>query len=161
MSERQVGLPAPQAEANFVLRMRLLREAQGISQAEIAARLVRLGIALPQQTIARIETGKRGVRLDEAAGIARVLSVDLAEMLSDPVEVRDARTQLAEAIEALNRAHDDRYDAQAAFESLEREATVLATDLRLRREEEARLAAVVARLRAAVEELDEGKGEGE
>jgi transcriptional regulator with XRE-family HTH domain len=139
--------------------MRLLREARGISQAEIATRVTRLGVPLPQQTIARIETGKRALRLDEAEVIARALSSDLLEMVSDPVEVRDARKQLAEAIKHLDQAHDERFDAEAAHFAAERDTAELAGEVARAREREAEMQAVVERLREAVSKLDEGDEE--
>jgi transcriptional regulator with XRE-family HTH domain len=136
--------------------MRLLREARGISQAEIATRVTRLGVPLPQQTIARIETGKRALRLEV---IARALSSDLLEMVSDPVEVRDARKQLAEAIKHLDQAHDERFDAEAAHFAAERDTAELAGEVARAREREAEMQAVVERLREAVSKLDEGDEE--
>lgn len=156
MSTRHPGVPAPKAEANFALRMRLLREARGISQAEIAARVTRMGMALPQQTIARIETGKRSLRLDEATAIARALSVDLFDMLSDPVEVRDARNQLKAAEADLGSLRAARLDADVELEKLDRARVELSVRVKQFQEEEARMEAVTEYLRAAVAELDKG-----
>ncbi|MGW7706318.1 helix-turn-helix transcriptional regulator [Streptomyces sp. NPDC054771] len=154
MSERHQGVSAPKAEANFALRMKLLREARGLSQAEIATRLSRMGVAVPQQTIARIETGKRSLRLDEATAIARALNADLLDMVQDPVEVGNAREQLAEAIKQHQRAYDDRLNAESVLRSAETEVASLASELTYYREEEAHLQVVIEQLKAAVAELD-------
>ncbi|MFE4409084.1 helix-turn-helix transcriptional regulator [Streptomyces sp. NPDC056821] len=116
MSERQTGLTGPTAETNFVLRMRLLREARGISQAEVAARVTRLGVQLPQQTIARIEAGKRSLRLDEAEAIARALGSSLTEMSGRVVEVTDAERQYAEAKQHRLELSEALRNAEADFE---------------------------------------------
>lgn len=116
MSDEELGLRGPTAEANFVLRMRLLREARGLSQAEVAARATRLGVSMPQQTIARIETGKRTLRLDEAEVIARVLGSELTHMASKVVEVTDADRQFAEAKQRRHELSTALFDAEAALE---------------------------------------------
>jgi transcriptional regulator with XRE-family HTH domain len=150
MSERHPLVRGVTTEANFVLRMRLLREARGISQAEIAARVTRMGIALPQQTIARIETGKRTLRLDEAEAIARALGVDLPDMIGNPVEVRNARKQLKEAQEQLGKLSEARFDAEVALEHAERARLEQRAQLQQLRDEEAQAQAVIEYLRAEI-----------
>lgn len=116
MSDEELGLPGPSAEANFILRMRLLREARGLSQAEVAMRATRLGVPMPQQTIARIETGKRTLRLDEAEVIARVLGSELTHMASKIVEPKDADREFAEAKSRSNELARALFDAEVALE---------------------------------------------
>jgi transcriptional regulator with XRE-family HTH domain len=116
MSERHPLVLGVTAEADFVLRMRLLREAHGVSQAEVAARVTRMGVPLPQQTIARIETGKRSLRLDEAAAIARALNSTVQEMTSNFPEVTDADRQYLEAAKRSFELGQARFDTQVELE---------------------------------------------
>ncbi|MFD5218061.1 helix-turn-helix domain-containing protein [Streptomyces tendae] len=150
MSERHPLVLPVTAEANFVLRMRLMREARGISQAEVAARVTRMGVPLPQQTIARIETGKRSLRLDEAAAIARALNVELPDLMSAPVEVRNARKQLQEAQKRLQKLGEARFDAEVALEHAERARLEQRAQLQQLRDEEAQAQAAVEHLRAEI-----------
>jgi hypothetical protein len=67
-----------------VLRARMveLRKAQGInSQAALAARLDEVGYPIHETALARIESGARDVKLDEAVAIACALDVPLPMLL--------------------------------------------------------------------------------
>lgn len=74
------------AEANFARRLRVTRESLRLSQADMADRITEAGVPMPQQTVARIEAGKRAIRLNEARIISEILKVELQEMISDPLE---------------------------------------------------------------------------
>ncbi|MEU6098413.1 helix-turn-helix transcriptional regulator [Streptomyces sp. NPDC047079] len=73
------------AEDVFVLQMRRRRAALGLSQAELADRVSKLGGSLYQQTIAKIESGSRAVRLQEADLIAQALGATVSEMLTSSI----------------------------------------------------------------------------
>jgi transcriptional regulator with XRE-family HTH domain len=73
------------AEDLFVRQMRRRRAALDLSQAELADRVENLGGSLYQQTIAKIESGQRAVRLTEAALIAEALGSSVSEMLSKAI----------------------------------------------------------------------------
>lgn len=73
------------AEDMFVRQMKRLRAARGLSQAELAERVAKLGGNLYQQTIAKIESGQRAVRLQEADLIAQALRSSVSEMLSTAI----------------------------------------------------------------------------
>jgi transcriptional regulator with XRE-family HTH domain len=86
------------SEEHLRHNLRARREASDVSQAELAARLERLGHPLVQQTIAKIESGKRPIRFDEAVALARALETTL-DQLSNPTlpdGPEDVRTQLKE-----------------------------------------------------------------
>lgn len=72
--------------ALFRASMRARREAAGWSQADLARRLddAGLGALGHQTTVARIESGARPVKLDEAAAIARALDARVEEMIAAP-----------------------------------------------------------------------------
>lgn len=68
-------------EYNFRNNMRSTREASGISQTQLAKQLNDAGLPYHQQTVQRVEEGKRPVRLNEAFVIARALEVDISVLL--------------------------------------------------------------------------------
>ncbi|MFB6724944.1 helix-turn-helix domain-containing protein [Kribbella sp. NPDC056345] len=68
----------------FARRLRMERERQGLSQAELARRVTEvLGVNVDKSAVARIEQQTRAIRLDEAAAMAEVLGLPIAALLSD------------------------------------------------------------------------------
>ncbi|MGA4670449.1 helix-turn-helix domain-containing protein [Propionibacteriaceae bacterium Y1923] len=67
-------------EQNFRVQMKRLREARGETQTDLARSLKALGLPFHQQTVQRVESGERPVRLNEAFIIAEHMQVDLASM---------------------------------------------------------------------------------
>jgi transcriptional regulator with XRE-family HTH domain len=71
-------------ERNFRERMIRLRESRDMTQTDLARALHNdYGLPFHQQTIARIETGERPIRLNEANLIAQTFGVQLSMMMSD------------------------------------------------------------------------------
>lgn len=68
-------------EAALRENMRRVREAADMSQTELGKRLADRGLPFHQQTIQRIESGDRPVRLNEAMIISEVLGVDLDQLV--------------------------------------------------------------------------------
>lgn len=69
-------------ETYFRKRLKVERERRGWSQEELAKRLCNNGIdGVYASTIAKIEVGKRAVRMDEAAGIADLFGASLDALL--------------------------------------------------------------------------------
>ena len=62
-------------------RIRILREKKKITQDQLAARLQIEGLGVNQNSISRIETGKRIVADFELKAIAKVLEVDVNKLL--------------------------------------------------------------------------------
>ena len=75
-------------EKRFAANLRAAREAIGISQGRLAEEMVARGWPWHQQTVTRVETGRRMVRLGEAKAIAEILEMSL-DQLTWPTE--DAR----------------------------------------------------------------------
>lgn len=118
------------AEDIFVRQMKHLRAAQGLSQAQLADRVRDLGENLYQQTIAKIESGQRAVRLQEADLIAKALRSSVSEMLAA----------------AIDKAHEDPQETPETMDieallvrvrAAERRRDGLAVNLRAARQEEA------------------------
>lgn len=101
----------PPWERLFADRMRLKREASGMSQTELARRLTERGLPFHQQQVQRIEIGNRPVRLNEALLLADLFSVPLNQWIepndADSLEqevVRTVRALRVRASEWLNTA---------------------------------------------------------
>jgi transcriptional regulator with XRE-family HTH domain len=91
-----------------------IREARGVSQADLAARLGKLGLPFHQQTILKVEKGQRPLRLAEAQAIATVLGVDLKLISAgEDEEVLLATDRAHDALTAARKAARAFYDAQA------------------------------------------------
>jgi transcriptional regulator with XRE-family HTH domain len=76
----------------FATRLREVREAKRLSQADLAARLGELGVPVNRATVARTETGTRGITLDDALLYAAALGPSPVNMFlplrsDDPVEL--------------------------------------------------------------------------
>ena len=69
-------------EHTFRINLIYLRQLRGISQTGLAKLVKEEGLPFHQQTVQRIEDGKRPIRLNEAFVIARVLHVDFYQLLS-------------------------------------------------------------------------------
>lgn len=59
----------------FIARAKALRESHELTQRELVHRLALVGVSMTQPEYSLLEQGKRGLKLDEAAGIARVYGV--------------------------------------------------------------------------------------
>lgn len=87
------------------LRVPQLREAAGLSQWDLSARLLAMG--LPQfrfqNQVSRVELGRRFLTREEAAAFADVLGVDINVLLdgTDDVDVESLRRQQAEHLKNM------------------------------------------------------------
>ncbi|MCI3272117.1 helix-turn-helix transcriptional regulator [Streptomyces cylindrosporus] len=132
------------AEDIFVRQMKRLRVAQGLSQAELADRVGELGGSLYQQTIAKIESGQRALRLQEADLIAKALRSSVSEMLAAAIDK-------AEADPEANPETMDIENLLTRVKAVQRRRDGLAANLHdaRRAETEARFALEAAEARAA------------
>lgn len=71
-------------EHNFRQHVKLRRELLEMTQTDLAKQMKRRGFAFHQQTIQRIESGDRPIRLDEAFMLAEILQSRLSTMTSSP-----------------------------------------------------------------------------
>lgn len=93
------NLPSPEQVAGA--RIREIRIAHHWTQATLAKRMRTLGYKWLQTTAAKTEAAERPLRLNEAADLARVLGVDVCDLLeTGPVSVPapDPRVIAAEAM---------------------------------------------------------------
>ena len=63
-----------------------------LTQTDVADMATEAGLPLHQQTIQKIETGKRSISLDEAVVLAEIVGTPLATMLNSPSVCRTAST---------------------------------------------------------------------
>lgn len=103
-------------EARFRERVRQEREQRKLSQADLANRLGDKGIkGIYPTTIAKIESGERAVRIDEAAAIA-----DLFEMSLDSLLGRNPSAEVTELDFQLRTLRDTaRQSYQQVYASME------------------------------------------
>ncbi|GAA1177838.1 helix-turn-helix transcriptional regulator [Nesterenkonia xinjiangensis] len=88
----------------FRLNMKSERERKGWSQAQFAKELEASGgPTLHQQTVQKIESGTRSVKLTEASAIAKCLGVNVDDMLADVTDnaLMDAEDELEERRNAV------------------------------------------------------------
>lgn len=148
LEAENVQVAEDNAEVVFVRQMKRRRTRLGLSQSELADRVVALGGNLYQQTIAKMEAGKRSIRLAEADTLARALGTTVAEMLAGvDVDEKESITGLAE-IEATLRSRSAEAETELAQTIQAREAaTVRAVEL------QARLKAITDQLAAVTGSL--------
>ena len=73
--------PGTRAAERFAARLRDVRLACDVTQAELAHRMRERGYGYVQQTIVKIEQLERVVRITEAADLAASLGVPLGELM--------------------------------------------------------------------------------
>lgn len=77
VSAAESGTPAELIEQRFSENLRRYREFRGMSQAALAEAMTARGWPWRQQTVARLESGRRMVRFGEAAAAAETLRISL------------------------------------------------------------------------------------
>ena len=75
-------------EERFAANLRAVREASGMSQGRIADEMAARGWPWRQQTVTRVENGRRMVRLGEAKAVAEILETSLDELTQPTEEMR-------------------------------------------------------------------------
>lgn len=99
--------PPQDREARFRDAMKALREKQGLTQTDVARRLRERGLSFHQSTVAKVETGERPIRLDEAYAIADALGSQVGDMARGGApaaaewEVKDAYEETMASYERL------------------------------------------------------------
>jgi transcriptional regulator with XRE-family HTH domain len=85
-----------------------LRTAKGMSQADLATALTKLGgrQLIHQQTIAKLEKGTRSLKYVEAVLIAELLTVDLHDLSAGQIEAVAARLERLEGIRHMTEELD-------------------------------------------------------
>lgn len=117
-------------EARFAANMQVIRERQGLSQADLVRVLRDAGWPnVHQTTVSRIEKRERPVKLGEARAIARALNVELNQMLLTPGSARFA-LDLATRRAGLDRARTAIREGARAFYEQKRDLDNLIAEVR-------------------------------
>ncbi|HET7386142.1 MAG TPA: helix-turn-helix domain-containing protein [Nocardioidaceae bacterium] len=103
------------AETLFVRRMRERREAEGLTQTQLASNVSKYtGTKLDATAVTRMEKGARTVRLNEAAAIASLFGIGLDEMCT-PTTVAEVVGELQEARKGMVRIRALMEQAEAHY----------------------------------------------
>lgn len=132
-------------EQQVGIAIRIQRVRSGLSQVELADRLNASGMPLNQTQVAKLETGKRPIRLAELFAIGEVLSIPVNIFLNDGAflgalsnesHIEELRADLERYEKKLN------YEVSSLVETLERFGKSYSADV-----------AEIARTEAAIAEL--------
>jgi transcriptional regulator with XRE-family HTH domain len=118
--------PSDFSDAVFARRLRDLREASGLTQQQLADVMASTGNKIHRSTIGKIESGDRPVTVGEAAELAGILGVGLAELVTDPGLGPGPHT--VEQVRQ-HRAHRARVEAEVRVRGLHHEAERRRQDL--------------------------------
>jgi transcriptional regulator with XRE-family HTH domain len=89
VADEDTPAPPPElTEQRFAANLRQAREENGVSQVRLAQEMAKRGWPWRQQTVTRVESGQRMVRLGEATAIADILGTSVARLT---VPARDTR----------------------------------------------------------------------
>lgn len=86
-------------EKAMIEKFKVLREEHGLSQAELSARLAELGMDMHQTTIAKLEAGKRPLRVAEMFALSHVFRMPPGAVFFMPVSAKmlDGMEELQQA----------------------------------------------------------------
>jgi transcriptional regulator with XRE-family HTH domain len=101
-----LGDEAPElTEQRFAANLRVFREERGMSQGRLAEEMAARGWPWRQQTVTRVETGRRMVRLGEAKAVAEILetSLDMLTMRTDEARIIESLTDLIRRVKGSYR----------------------------------------------------------
>jgi transcriptional regulator with XRE-family HTH domain len=107
------------------VRLRALREEAGMTQAQLAERMTRLGFPMHQTTVAKIEANQRPVTVNEAVLLASVVGFTLQDLLADPA----ADKETAALREELRQATARRLELEAVRTELQAQRARIDTSL--------------------------------
>lgn len=130
MSDESDGLGLAEVEQNFATNVREYREQLGLSQEDLAQRMVERGFGFTQATVWKIEQGKRAVRIAEAVALMDALGLPSWMNLTRSPHAfrRDARLQAAHRYAGV--AYAAIKDATAEFLRAQAEVAVAAHEAR-------------------------------
>jgi transcriptional regulator with XRE-family HTH domain len=103
------------------IQLRELRKARGWPLREVARRMESYGYHWHQTVVAKIETGQRPLRLNEALDLAALFGVSVTDLLVPPMGRDEARAE-AEALQVALK------DAEEKSKAAQQEAATAAQD---------------------------------
>src|SRR5260370_38644649 len=144
------GPPSDFSDATFARRLRLVREAAGMTQQQLADAMAATGNRIHRSTIGKIESGDRPVTIGEAVQLAGILGIPLADLATElPDDLWERRAYLAR-VEAQVRLRSLQHEAAERHRLLEEARLLYAdTERRVKRAEQ-RLAELGGELPSAM-----------
>lgn len=125
-----------ESELNRYFRenMRATRDQEGISQGELSKRLIDAGWPVfHQTTVARIESGNRPVKLDEADAIAQALNSTLPVLIAPPHALEILYTVTRDTALLLE-SHDDAVERLRHLAAVRQSLKLSMSQLKVRQE---------------------------
>jgi transcriptional regulator with XRE-family HTH domain len=108
--------PDPAGAQRFAAGLRAHREAQGLSQREVAERMHARGFRYYPQTITKIEASERAVPVEEAVALADELGTTVYALLRPPIITRESYRILS-TLRRVRRLRDDANEIELAWEA--------------------------------------------
>lgn len=130
MSDESDGVGLAEVEQNFATNVREHREQSGLSQEELAQRMVERGFGFTQATVWKIEQGKRAVRIAEAVALMDALGLPSWMNLTRSPYAFRRDAQLQAAHRRAGAAYAALKDAAAEFLRAQDEVAVAAHEAR-------------------------------
>lgn len=115
------GAKVDQLERFFASNLRTFRELRGFSQTALAQAMTDRGYPYRQQTVARIESGSRAIRLGEAVALTEILDTHIYVLVT-PVGVQKAASDLRAL---TKRVETHTYSLESAKRSLDEAVAAL------------------------------------
>jgi transcriptional regulator with XRE-family HTH domain len=158
LDAKETAAAGRMAEDMFVRQMRRRRALLDLSQSELAERVAELGGGLYQQTIAKIESGQRALRLQEADLIAQALGTTVSQMLSQSIDAPEEEPEQMDVDEIISRAtaaQRRRDEAAAQLAAVRMEEARAREDVQVAQTRAAAAAAHAARVAAELERAED------
>lgn len=130
MSDESDGVGLAEVEQNFATNVREYREQSGLSQEDLAQRMVERGFGFTQATVWKIEQGKRAVRIAEAVALMDALGLPSWMNLTRSPHAFRRDAQLQAAHRHAGAAFAAIKDAAAEFLRAQDEVAVVAHEAR-------------------------------
>ena len=135
MANQQKPAPELSPQAAFGRNLRTIREARGMSQADCVEELAKHGITLHRQTLHKIETNARPLKLDEAVQISKALGEDVEFMMrgSDEFRLYELEGEIQKAyfaaLEQVERMYELQISLARALDSGRYESSIDSVEL--------------------------------
>jgi transcriptional regulator with XRE-family HTH domain len=113
-------------DQNIAANLRTYREADNVSQDELAQRMADRGFGFSQATIWKIERGQRPVRASELVALAHSLGVKSSTSLTYKPDAARHQVQLEQANRNAHRAYQELKEAAAEYLDAQVELVVAA-----------------------------------
>lgn len=120
-----------QTDMIFARRLRIVREASGLTKQQVADAMTAAGFAqVHRSTVGKIESGDRPVTIGEAVALAAALGASLAALATGPPP--DARTEAQARVRAMEYAAERKAELAREAQFVHAFALEVLEDARLR-----------------------------